>query len=116
MIDSGKTFEATAEGAYAQLIERHRSELHAHCHRMLGSAPDAEDALQEALLRAWKALPNFEGRSSLRSWLYTIATNTSLDAMKRRPYRIVPIDQVHPADPHDGPAARYERRESLDHA
>ena len=116
MIDSGKTCEATAEGAYAQLIERHRSELHAHCHRMLGSAHDAEDALQEALLRAWKALPNFEGRSSLRSWLYTIATNTSLDAMKRRPNRIVPIDQVHAADPHEGPAARYETRESLERA
>jgi RNA polymerase sigma-70 factor (ECF subfamily) len=83
---------------------------------MLGSTHDAEDALQEALLRAWKALPHFEGRSSLRSWLYTIATNASLDAMKRRPNRIVPIDQVHPADPHDGPAVRYERRESLERA
>jgi RNA polymerase sigma-70 factor (ECF subfamily) len=83
---------------------------------MLGSTHDAEDAVQEALLRAWKALPHFEGRSSLRSWLYTIATNASLDAMKRRPNRIVPIDQVHPADPHDGPAARYERRESLERA
>ena len=113
MIDSANTLEGTAEGAYAWLIERHRSELHAHCHRMLGSTHDAEDALQEALLRAWKALPHFEGRGSLRSWLYTIATNASLDAMKRRPQRIVPIDQVHPADPHDGPAARYERRESL---
>ena len=113
MIDSANTLEGTAEGAYARLIERHRSELHAHCHRMLGSTHDAEDALQEALLRAWKALPHFEGRGSLRSWLYTIATNASLDAMKRRPQRIVPIDQVHPADPHDGPAARYERRESL---
>jgi RNA polymerase sigma-70 factor, ECF subfamily len=116
MIDSANTLEGTAEGAYARLIERHRSELHAHCHRMLGSTHDAEDAVQEALLRAWKALPQFEGRSSLRSWLYTIATNASLDAMKRRPQRIVPIDQVHPADPHDGPAARYERRESLERA
>jgi RNA polymerase sigma-70 factor, ECF subfamily len=116
MSDSGRNCEATTEGAYAQLIERHRSELHAHCHRMLGSAHEAEDALQETLLRAWKALPRFEGRSSLRSWLYTIATNASLDAMKRRPYRIVPIDEVHPADPHDGPAARYERRESLERA
>lgn len=116
MIDSANTLEGTAEGAYARLIERHRWELHAHCHRMLGSTHDAEDALQEALLRAWKALPHFEGRGSLRSWLYTIATNASLDAMKRRPQRIVPIDQVHPADPHDGPAARYERRESLERA
>src|ERR687897_2263640 len=116
MIESEKTFEVAADCVYAQLIERHRSELHAHCHRMLGSTHDAEDAVQEALLRAWKALPHFEGRSSLRSWLYTIATNASLDAMKRRPQRIVPIDQVHPADPHDGPAARYERRESLERA
>src|SRR5918995_6455195 len=116
MIESEKTFEVTAEGAYARLIEQHRSELHAHCHRLLGSTHDAEDALQEALLRAWKGLPHFEGRSSLRSWLYTIATNASLDAMKRRPQRIVPIDEVHPADPHDGPAARYERRESLERA
>jgi RNA polymerase sigma-70 factor (ECF subfamily) len=116
VIDSGNTFEVTGEGAYAQLIEPHRSELHAHCHRMLGSTHDAEDALQEALLRAWKALPHFEGRSSLRSWLYTIATNASLDVIKRRPNRIVPIDQVHPADPHDGPAARYETRESLERA
>jgi RNA polymerase sigma-70 factor (ECF subfamily) len=116
MIDSGSTFQVRAEGAYARLVEPHRAELHAHCHRMLGSAHDAEDALQEALLRAWKALPHFEGRSSLRSWLYTIATNASLDAIKRRPNRIVPFDQVHAADPHDGPAARYERRESLDRA
>src|ERR671911_513089 len=103
MIDSGKTFEATAEGAYAQLIERHRSELHAHCHRMLGSAHDAEDALQEALLRAWKALPNFEGRSSLRSWLYTIATNVCLRAIERRPKRVLPIDYGPPGDPHEDP-------------
>jgi RNA polymerase sigma-70 factor, ECF subfamily len=115
-VDSESTCEITAEDAYAQLIERYRSELHAHCHRMLGSTHDAEDALQEALLRAWKALPRFEGRSSIRSWLYTIATNASLDEIKRRPHRIAPIDQAHPADPHDGPAARYERRESLESA
>ncbi|HEU4979698.1 MAG TPA: sigma factor, partial [Solirubrobacterales bacterium] len=54
------------EAAYAKLVEPHRTELHAHCYRMLGSVQDAEDALQEALLRAWKALPTFEGRSSLR--------------------------------------------------
>ena len=86
------------ESAYAQLVEPHRSELHAHCYRMLGSVQDAEDALQEALLRAWKALPKFEGRSSLRSWLYRIATNTSLDAIERRPKRILPIDYGPPAD------------------
>src|SRR5437763_10729586 len=93
------------EVAYGRLISPHRAELHAHCYRMLGSVPDAEDALQEALLRAWRGLPRFEGRSSLRSWLYTIATNTCLRAIERRPKRVLPIDYGPAADPHDGPAA-----------
>ena len=59
---------------------------------MLGSVQDAEDALQDALLRAWKALDRFEGRSSPRSWLYRIATNACLDAIARRPKRVLPID------------------------
>jgi RNA polymerase sigma-70 factor, ECF subfamily len=78
--------EAARQGdelAYGQLVSPHRAELHAHCYRMLGSVPDAEDALQEALLRAWRGLPRFEGRSSLRSWLYTIATNSCLRAIER---------------------------------
>jgi RNA polymerase sigma-70 factor (ECF subfamily) len=91
------------EGAYQRLVEPHRSELQAHCYRMLGSVHDAEDALQEALLRAWRALPKFEGRSSLRSWLYRIATNTSLDAIEKRPKRVLPVDYGPPIDPHDGP-------------
>ena len=91
------------EGAYRRLVELHRSELHAHCYRMLGSVHDAEDALQEALLRAWRGLSRFEGRSSLRSWLYTIATNTCLDVIGRRPKRVLPIDYGPPADPHGGP-------------
>jgi RNA polymerase sigma-70 factor (ECF subfamily) len=90
------------EDAYRRLVEPHRSELHAHCYRMLGSVQDAEDALQEALVRAWRGLPRFEGRSSLRSWLYRIATNTSLDAIERRPKRVLPIDYGPPADPHGG--------------
>ena len=57
------------EHEYAQLVERHRDELHAHSRRILHSPEDAEDALQEALVKAWRALPGFEGRSSLRSWL-----------------------------------------------
>jgi RNA polymerase sigma-70 factor (ECF subfamily) len=89
------------EGAYRTLIERHRSELHAHCYRMLGSVHDAEDALQEALLRAWRGLPRFEARSSLRSWLYRIATNASLDLIARRPKRVLPVDYGPAADPHD---------------
>src|SRR5436190_4590085 len=91
------------ESAFAQLIEPFRGELHAHCYRMLGSMHDAEDALQEALLRAWRGLARFEGRSSLRSWLYTIATNTSLNHISRRPKRVLPIDYAPASDPHDGP-------------
>jgi RNA polymerase sigma-70 factor (ECF subfamily) len=129
------------EGAYARLVEPHRGELHAHCYRMLGSVHDAEDALQEALLRAWRGLSKFEGRSSLRSWLYTIATNTSLNAIEKRPKRVLPIDYGPAADPHQGPGepvvesvwvepypherlgledglagpdARYEQRESVE--
>jgi RNA polymerase sigma-70 factor, ECF subfamily len=89
------------EGAYRRLVEVHRSELHAHCYRMLGSVHDAEDALQDALLRAWRGLPRFEARSSLRSWLYRIATNASLDLIARRPKRVLPVDYVPAADPHD---------------
>jgi RNA polymerase sigma-70 factor (ECF subfamily) len=70
---------------------------------MLGSVHDAEDALQDALLRAWRGLPRFEGRSSLRSWLYTIATNTCLDQIGRRPKRVLPLDYGPPTDPHVAP-------------
>ena len=93
------------EGAYRSLVERYRSELQAHCYRMLGSVQDAEDALQETLLRAWRGLPRFEGRSSLRSWLYRIATNACLDAIGKRPKRVLPVDYGPPSDPHDGPGA-----------
>jgi RNA polymerase sigma factor (sigma-70 family) len=83
---------AAAEHEYARLVERHRDELHAHSRRFLRSPEDAEDALQEALTNAWRALPHFEGRSSLRSWLYRIVTNASLDQIHRRPKRLVPMD------------------------
>ena len=76
------------ETAFGSLIDPFRGELHAHCYRMLGSVHDAEDALQEASLRAWRGLARFEGRSSLRSWLYTIATNTCLNHIARRPKRV----------------------------
>src|SRR5262245_13097092 len=82
--------ERPDEDSFAQLIEPYRSELHAHCYRMLGSVHDADDALQEALLGAWKGLPGFEGRSSLRSWLYTIATNASLRILEGRKRRELP--------------------------
>ena len=91
------------EDAFARLVEPHRRELHAHCYRMLGSVHDAEDALQETLLRAWRAIGRFEGRSSLRSWLYTIATNTCLNAIEKRPKRVLPIDYGPSVDPHSTP-------------
>src|SRR5438477_12152836 len=92
------------EGAFGRLVEPHRRELHAHCYRMLGSVHDAEDALQDALLRAWRGLPQFKGRSSLRSWLYRIATNSCLRLIGRRPKRVLPIDYGPQSDPHDDPA------------
>jgi RNA polymerase sigma-70 factor, ECF subfamily len=112
------------EREYARVVERHRDELQAHSRRILRSSQDAEDALQEALLRAWRALPSFEGRSSLRSWVYRIVTNTSLDAVKRRPRRVVPIDldQGIPADDWHAPALepaverRYLTREDFERA
>jgi RNA polymerase sigma-70 factor, ECF subfamily len=129
------------EGAFERLVQPHRAQLHAHCYRMLGSVHDAEDALQEALLRAWRGLPRFEGRSSLKSWLYTIGTNTALNTIEKRPKRVLPIDYGPAADPHEGPGepivesvwvepypdetlgvedgpaapeARYEQRESVE--
>jgi RNA polymerase sigma-70 factor, ECF subfamily len=89
------------EDAYRRLVEPRRAELHAHCYRMLGSVHDAEDALQDALLRAWRGIGRFEGRSSLRAWLYRIATNTCMDLAGKR--RVLPIDFGPGADPHDSP-------------
>ena len=129
------------EQAFQQLVEPYRAGLRAYGYRMLGSVEDAEDVLQEALLRTWRGLPRFEGRSSLRSWLFRIVTNASLDAVARRPKRVLPLDYGPPADPHSDlaaplaesmwvepfpdealgledigatPAARYELRESLE--
>ena len=93
------------EQAFRRLVEPHRPGLLAHSYRVLGSVDDAEDALQEALVRTWRGLPGFQGRSSLRSWLYRIVTNTSLDAAARRPKRVLPLDYGPPGDPHAGLAA-----------
>ena len=87
------------EQAFVELTAPLRRRLHAHCYRMLGSVHDAEDALQEVSLRAWRGLERFEGRSSLKSWLYTIATNTCLNQIERRPKRVLPVDYAPAADP-----------------
>jgi RNA polymerase sigma-70 factor (ECF subfamily) len=132
------TSAAQTEDDFRRLVEPHRAELHAHCYRMLGSVHDAEDALQDALLRAWRGLGRFEGRSSLRSWLYRIATNSALDVIARRPRRVLPADLGPSSDASDdraplsetvwieaypdalladglaAPDARYERRESVE--
>ena len=129
------------DDAFRRLIEPHRAELHAHCYRMLGSLHDAEDALQDVLLRAWRGLPGLATRGALRSWLYRIATNTCLDAIARRPKRVLPPDYGPPAgrdtevgeplvesvwlEPYPdesvglesgfaGPEARYEQREAVE--
>jgi RNA polymerase sigma-70 factor, ECF subfamily len=144
MNGEGDLLTAARQGdqdAFARLVEPYRAQLRAHCYRMLGSLSDADDALQDTLLRAWRGLTRFEGRSSLRSWLYTVATNASLRAIEKRPRRVLPVDYGPAGDPHDGPAqalsepiwlepfpdgelglesdllgpdARYEQRESVE--
>ena len=125
--------------AFAQLIEPYRRQILVHCYRILGSFEDAEDMLQETLLRVWKRLDSFEGRSSLRAWLYKVATNASLDALDSRRVRGLPKELYARGDPTqplpppsqevnwveplpdewiDGqpdiyPEARYEVRESI---
>ncbi len=125
--------------AFRRIIEPYRYELQAHCYRMLGSLHDSEDALQDAFLRAWRALPRFEGRRLLRPWLYKIATNACLDVIAHRPKRGLPIDCSPSADSecdtgeplagrlwvepypdeeleegYAAPEARYEQREAVE--
>ncbi|MBY8850380.1 sigma-70 family RNA polymerase sigma factor [Saccharothrix longispora] len=80
------------DAAFTRLVRPLRRELHAHCYRVLGSAHDADDALQDALLRAWRGFSRFEGRSSLRTWLYTVATHACLDVVASRGRRALPVD------------------------
>ena len=121
------------EGAFATLVEPFRHELQLHCYRLLGSVQDAEDLVQETLLAAWRGLDGFEERASLRSWLYRIATNRSLNAIRERGRRpatenIMRPSRTHRAvepswlepypdsalpDPAPGPEARYEQREAI---
>jgi RNA polymerase sigma-70 factor, ECF subfamily len=128
-VSERQLLEAVCRGdddAFRRLVELHRQGLRAHCDRMLGSLDDGEDALQEALLRAWRGLCRFEGRGSLRNWLYRIATNASLDVLARRHERAIPIDEALPAgvnapdetaaseDAFAAPAARLEERETAE--
>jgi RNA polymerase sigma-70 factor (ECF subfamily) len=83
---------ATAQSATADQLEQYRRELTGYCYRMLGSAFEAEDAVQETMLRAWRSLDRFEGRSALKSWLYRIATNVCFDALAGREKRARPMD------------------------
>ncbi len=125
--------------AFRELVAPHQRELQVHCYRMLGSISDAEDALQDTLLAAWQGLASFEGRSSLRTWLYRIATNRCLNARRaaaRRPAKEWDVPRVDPPEPTrlgevvwlepipdsllegvidqpPDPAARYEQRESI---
>src|SRR5207244_8186170 len=89
--DSPATAGPAADGLDRKL-EQHRTELTAYCYRMLGSAFEAEDAVQETLIRAWKGIDRFEGRAALRSWLYRIATNVCLDMLSGRERRARPMD------------------------
>lgn len=140
--DASGLVERAREGdaaAFTRLVEPHRREIQLHCYRILGSVQDAEDALQEAMLSAWQGLGGFEGRSSVRTWLYRVATNRCLDALRSRsrrppegpmtirgveppepsgrseifwlqPYPDVLLDEV--SDPAPGPEATVESREA----
>jgi RNA polymerase sigma-70 factor (ECF subfamily) len=120
----------SGEREFTALFERHRRELQVHCYRMLGSLQDAEDLVQETFLRAWRNRSSFEGRSSFRTWLYRIATNACLDALKRqrtRPVEVgggfgeIPWLQPYPdhlleevADTDAGPASRLVAKETIE--
>ena len=87
------------EAAFAALTEPFRRQLHVHCYRMLGSFDEAEDLVQETLLRAWRGRAGFEGRSMVRTWLYRIATNACLDVLERRGGRLLSLDSSQAEEP-----------------
>jgi RNA polymerase sigma-70 factor (TIGR02960 family) len=131
--------KAGDEAAFRELVEPYRSELHAHCYRILGSVQDAEDAVQETLLAAWRGLASFKQRASLRTWLYSVATNRALDmlrAARRRPHLELWMPEAELPEPTrrpdpiwlepypsvligddmagpPGPEARYEAKEAI---
>ncbi|HTX10044.1 MAG TPA: sigma-70 family RNA polymerase sigma factor [Solirubrobacteraceae bacterium] len=112
--------QAGDEDAFRRLVDPYRHALEVHCYRMLGSAADTEDLVQETLLRAWRALDRFEPRAQIQTWLYRIATNACLDELARRPRRPEPLDPF-PDLPVDGtwaptydPEARYAIREGME--
>src|SRR5579872_4392840 len=135
-----KTERSGDEPSFQDAVDAHRRELHLHCYRMLGSMQDAEDALQDSLLAAWRGVGAFEGRASFRAWLYQIATNRCLNALRerrRRPKLVLPDPPFDPPRPgrwndpvwldpypdalladlgetEPGPEARYEQREALE--
>ena len=101
------------EGAFEALTEPHRRELQVHCYRILGSLQDAEDLVQETLLAAWRGLERFEGRASLRAWLYRIATNRCLNMLRdrgRRPQEVPPMASARADPPHGAALARAVSR------
>src|SRR5262249_53815797 len=104
MSDATGTVPGSEE--FAELAAPYRRELLAHCYRMLGSVDDAEDQVQETLLRAWRSYADFEGRSSMRTWLYRIATNSCLRALETRARRPLPSGLGAPAEDSSAPVTR----------
>jgi RNA polymerase sigma-70 factor (ECF subfamily) len=103
--------------AFTVLVERHRGELHRHCRRLLVSSERADDALQETLLRAWRARSKFAGRATFRTWLYRIATNACLDEMRRERWQPDAADETDdPASVDPGPDALLETGEAVETA
>jgi RNA polymerase sigma-70 factor (ECF subfamily) len=97
--DVAAAARAGDEAAFTTLVERHRAELRVHCYRMVGSVDEAEDLVQETFLRAWRRRETYQGRSTIRAWLYRIATNACLDTLDRRARRVLPPDVAPPQAP-----------------